>query len=344
MGEYAGAPRQEKASRGWQIALGCGAGCLVLLVAAGIGCNLLWQHLRARRPVARDVSVLTGNEVLYARLYVSAQDPGMAALRAHLLEALQRMQEEASKGRRGGVFMGSPGDAELLPVRLELRAYPPAQGEPNPWVGEVDLSGGYNILSTALRFLGRKEREVLGNASLYHFTEREGERRDGWIGMAGNRVLFAKRRELLVPLLDGSHPPRTVAPPESVHGLAAATRLSAEDAVGWTLGGEDVGAAWLQSGAGSADLVDEERIAFRLALEVPASEEHEAIERIVAAWVRSHVPEGLEVHLGEPEWIGPGTVRYTGEITGLSAALDDWFDTHMRGGRGPTRPPAPARP
>jgi hypothetical protein len=132
-----------------------------------------------------------------------------------------------------------------------------------------------------------------------------------------------------------------VAPPAAVHDLADATRLTAEDAVGWTVGGEDLGAPWLRSGAGSADLVDDERIAFRMALEVPPTEDRGAIERIVAAWVRNRVPEGLEVNLGDPEWIGPGTVRYTGEVTGLSAALDDWFETHMGT---PTRPPAPARP
>ncbi len=344
MSEYGGAPREEKASRGWQIALGCGAGCLILLVAAGIGCSLLWHHLRARRPVSKDVSVLTGTEVLYARLYVDAKDPGMAALRAHLMQALQRMQEEASQGKQRGVFMGVPPDADLLPARLELRAYPPAPGEERPWVGEVDLSGGFNLLSTALRFVGRKERQVVGDASLYHFTEKEGERRDAWIGISGNRVLFAKRRELLVPLLDGSHPMRAVAPPAAVQGLVEATRQAAEDAVGWTPGGSDPAAPWLRSGATSLDLVDDERIAFRLALEVPASEDRQAIGRIVAAWARDKVPEGLEVNLGEPDWIGPGTIRYRGEITGLSAALDDWFDSRMGEGADATRPRDPARP
>ena len=340
MGEFGGVPREEKASRGWRIALGCGAGCLVLLVAAGVTCSLAWRHMRARATVDKHVSVLTGNEVLYARLYLSAKDPGMAALRAHLLEALQRMQEEASHGKRGGAFMGFPGDAELLPLRLEMRSYPPLQqGEKGPWVGEVDLSGGYNILATALRFVGRKEREVIGDSSLYHFTEREGERTEAWIGVAGNRILFAKRREVLVPLIDDSYAALPVAPPASVQGLVEATRLSSEDAVAWALDGEEVDAPWLRSGAVTLDLVDDERIAFRLALEVPASENREAMARIVAAWARDAVPEGLEVNLGEPEWIGPGTVRYTGEITGLSAALDDWFDTHMA-----TRPRAPASP
>lgn len=344
MEQYPGVPREEKASRGWQIALGCGAGCLILLVAAGIGCSLLWHHLRARKPVSKDVSVLTGSEVLYARLYVNAKDPGMAALRAHLMEALQRMQEEASHGKQRGVFMGVPPDAEMLPARLELRAYPPGPGEERPWVGEVDLSGGFNILSTALRFVGRKEREVVGDASLYHFTEKEGEQRDAWIGMSGNRVLFAKRKELLVPLLDGSHPARAVEPPPAVRGLMDATQQAAEDAIGWTVGGENLRAPWLRSGATSLDLVDDERIAFRLALTVPATEDREAMGRIVAAWVRDKVPEGLEVNLGEPEWIGPGTVRYTGEITGLSAALDDWFETRMGEAEEATRPRAPARP
>jgi len=344
MSEFSGRPPEEKTSRGWQIALGCGAGCLILLVAAGIGCSLLWHHLRARRPVSKDVSVLTGSEVLYGRFYLDAKDPGMAALRAHLMEALQRMQEEASHGKQRGRFMGVPPDAEFLPARLELRAYPPAQGQDRPWVGEVDLSGGFNLLSTALRFVGRKERVVVGDASLYHFTEKEGERRDAWIGVLGNRVLFAKQRELLVPLLDGSHPAKPTAPPAAVQGLVAATEQAAEDAVGWTLGGEDLDAPWLQSGAASLDLVDDERIAFRLALEVPATEDRAAIGRIVAAWVRDKVPEGLEVNLGEPEWIGPGTIRYRGEITGLSAALDDWFDSHMGEGADATRPRDPARP
>ncbi|HEX5044270.1 MAG TPA: hypothetical protein VFV75_15295 [Candidatus Polarisedimenticolaceae bacterium] len=328
MSEYGRPPREEKASRGWQIALGCGAGCLVLLVGAAIGCNLLWQHLRARKEVPKEVSVLTGGEVLYASLYVNAQDPGMAALRAHLMEALQRMRDEASPGRRGGSFTGLPGDAELLPLRLELRAYPRAPGEPRAWVGEVDLSGGFNLLATAFRFVGRKERQAVGHASIYHFIDK-GQGKDAWIGISGNRVLFAKRKELLVPLVDGSHPTRAVAPPAAVHDLADATRLAAEDARGWTVGGEDLGAPWLRSGAGSADLVDDERIAFRIALAVPATEDRRAIERIVAAWVRNRVPEGLEVNLNDPEWIGPGTVRYTGEVTGLSAALDDWFETHM---------------
>jgi hypothetical protein len=337
VGEYAGPPREEKASRGWQIALGCGAGCLVLLVGAAIGCNLLWQHLRARQEVVKDVSVLTGRESLYARLYVDAKDPGMAALRAHLMEALQRMQEEASQGKRGSVFGGIPPDSELLPLRLELRRYPRS-----PWVAEVDLSGGFNLVATALRFVGRKEREVVGKASLYHFTRKEGPRTEGWIGVSENRILFAKEREPLLPLLDGSHPPQPVQPPAAARGLVEAARLPNEDAAAWTTGGEDVRAPWLRAGAVSLDLVDDERIAFCLALEVPSTEDREAIERIVAAWVWNAVPEGFEVTLGRPEWIGPGTVRYTGAITGLSAALDDWFDTHVSPRA--TTPPAPARP
>ena len=126
---------EEKEGRGWQIALGCGAGCLVLLVAAGIGCSLLWRHLRERHPVSEDVSVLTGGETLYARLYVDAKDPGMAALRAHLMEALRRMQEQASQEKGGRFFMGPMGDADLLPLRLELRTYPAgAAGRARAWV------------------------------------------------------------------------------------------------------------------------------------------------------------------------------------------------------------------
>jgi len=331
---------EEKGGRGWQIALGCGAGCLVLLVAAGIGCSLLWSHLRERHAVSEDVSVLTGEEALYARLYVDAKDPGMAALRAHLMEALRRMQEEAqaSHEKGGRFFMGPMGDAELLPLRLEMRTYPPgAGGTARAWVGEVDLSGGYNVLATALRFVGRKERVVVGRASLYHFTAKEGPRTDAWIGIDGNRVLLAKTREPLVPLLNGTLPARAVVPPAAVQGLAAAARLPDEDASVWTLDGEDLDAPWLQSGAASLDLVDDERIAFRLALEVPATEDREAIARIVKAWVRTKVPEGLEVSLNDPEWLGPGTVRYTGQITGLSAALDDWFETHMDRGSQHTR-------
>jgi len=269
----------------------------------------------------------------------------MAALRAHLMEALQRMQEQASHERGGRFFMGPMGDAELLPLRLELRSYPgTAATGVRDWVGEADLSGGFNVLATALRLLGRRERQVVGGASLYHFTAKEGPRTEAWIGIAGNRVVFAKTREPLLPLLDGSHRAGAVVSPPAVSGLVAAARLADEDAIAWTLGGEDLGAPWLQSGAASLDLVDDERIAFRLALEVPATEDRDAISRMAKAWVRTKVPEGLEVALRDPEWLGPGTVRYTGEITGLSAALDDWFETHMDRPDRPTRRPAPARP
>jgi len=332
----------DKPSRGWQIALGCGAGCLVLLVAAGIACGLAWQHMRARAPVSRDVSVLTGGESLYARLFVSAEDPGMKALRARLMEAVQRMQDEASKGGQRTFMVGNPGDTDLLPLRLEWRTYPPLPGETSrPWVAEVDLSGGFNMVAAGLRVMGRKERQAVGAGAIYHFADQKKHRTDTWVGMSGNRVLFAQRREPLVPLLDGTHPARPAAPPAEVQGLVDAVRLEKEDAAVWTLGGADVDASWLRSGAASLDLVDDERIAFRLALEVPMAEDKEALQRIIAAWVRDKVPEGLDVKLGDPEWIGPGTVRYTGEITGLSAALDDWFDAHLA--TRTTTPRAPAR-
>ena len=43
-------------------------------------------------------------------------------------------------------------------------------------------------------------------------------------------------------------------------------------------------------------------------------------------WLRQRVPQGLTVTLGEPEWLDAHTVRYTGTVTGLAAALDGWME------------------
>ena len=205
MEQYPGGPREEKPSTAWRFVVGCGAVVLVMLIAGGVACGLVCRHLTARATVSKDKAVLTGQENGHAWLYVTESDPGMVAIRRHLEERFERVAEEAS---RPGTKTRLEGGAIFLPLRLQVRTYPPAAAGGAPvMVGEVELSGGYNIFRGFLRFMGRERRDALGNgASLYRFPQDEGEVS---LGVAGNRFVASRTRVAVVPLVDGSHRARS---------------------------------------------------------------------------------------------------------------------------------------
>ena len=322
MEQYPGGPREEKPSTAWRFVVGCGAVVLVVLIAGGVACGLVCRHLTARATVSKDTAVLTGQENGHAWLYVTESDPGMAAIRRHLEERFERMAEEAS---RPGTRTRLEGGTIFLPLRLQVRAYPPAAAGGAPvLVGEVELSGGFNLFGGFLRFMGRERRDALENgASLYLFPEEKG----GFhLGVAGNRFVASRTRDAVVPLVDGSHAPAPLKPPPALVRLADAVRLPTEDAAAWATGAAHASLDWMHFGALSADLVSDDKVEFRAAFEVPESAPKEESAQLVEDWLRQRVPEELTVTLGEPEWLDAHTVRYTGTVTGLAAAIDGWME------------------
>jgi hypothetical protein len=317
---FPGAPRQER-STGWQIFLGCAAGCLVLLIAAGVACGLLCRHVTARKPVDRATTVLTGDEIGYAWLYATESDPGMAAIGRHLERALERMGERAGGQGKARTRVDLSGPRTVLPVRLQLRAYPPVSGSGKALViAEAELSRGHNAVSLFLRFMAREKREVAGQASVYHFPDEEG---DFWLGVLGNRLVIGRDRARVAPLLDGSHAPAPARVPSEAERLLQAARLPHEDAGAWARGAVDPKVGWMQWGALSLNLVSEDQADFRVVFEVPEvpEEGRGAVTSEAEAWLRGRVPEDLALSLHPAEWIDPRTVRYAGTVTGIAAAL-----------------------
>ena len=237
------------------------------------------------------------------------------------------MAEEASRpGRRTRI----EGGAIFLPLRLQVRTYPSASAGGAPvMVGEVELSGGYNLFGGLLRFMGRERRDALGNgASLYRFPQDEG---DFSLGVAGNRFVASRTRDAVVPLVDGSHAAAPLKPPAALARLVDAVRMPTEDAAAWATGAADASLGWMHLGALSADLVSDDKVDFRAAFDVPEGAPKEESAKRVEDWLRQRVPEGWTVSLGEPEWLDARTVRYTGTVTGLAAALDGWMEREDEG-------------
>ena len=322
MEQYPGGPREEKRSTAWRVALGCGAGCLVLLIAGGVACGLVCGHLTQRSKIARDQTVMAGGEIGHAWLYVTESDPGMAAIRRHLEQGMQRMAERASKP---GTKTHLSGMDMFLPLRLQVRAYPPVAGDDDPvLVGEIELSGSYNLFATFLRFMGRERREALARGgSLYTFPDDEG----GFVlGVEKNRFVVSRAEAAVRSLVDGSHAPAPMRVPAPLARLADAARLPTEDAAAWATGGADQGLGWMNFGALSADIVTEDRVEFRAVFDVPEGVPREEAAKRVEGWIRERLPEELSVTLGNAEWLDARTVRYAGTVTGLAAALDGWME------------------
>lgn len=320
MEQYPSGPREEKQSTAWRIALGCGAGCLLVLIAGGVACGLVCGHLTQRSTIAKDQTVMAGNEIGHAWLYVTESDPGMAAIRRHLEEGAQRMAERAS---RPGTKADLQGMNMFLPLRLQVRAYPPPPGTEDPvLVGEAELSGTYNLFGTFLRFMGREHREVLpGGASLYDFPEDD---RQLVLGVSKNRFVVARVKDAVRPLVDGSHPAGPMLVPGPLARLTEAAHLQTEDAAAWATGAADRGLGWMNLGAISADIETEDRVAFRAAFDVPEGTPREESAKRVEDWIRGRLPEELSLTLGNAEWLDGHTVRYAGTVTGLAKAMEGW--------------------
>src|SRR5262245_55910715 len=132
----------------------------------------------------------------------------------------------------------------MLPLRVQLRAYPPPPGADlvapdaasSDLVVELEVGGGHRVVASMLRVASwvapddELGRERLPAGSLYRFRQEPGGTLR-FLGVSGNRFLFGDSRERLVALL--ARAPAPIVLPAGLEGVREAVALPGEDVVGW---------------------------------------------------------------------------------------------------------------